>query len=66
MLLFSRLELLKARLTGKKPLIVPEFVHKLTKNWSMSIDKARKELGYSPMVFEDAVQMTLNWIKQNT
>ncbi len=64
MLLYSRLEVLKARLTGKKPLIVPAFVHKLTKHWGMSSKKAQTELGYAPTRLEDALEKTLDWIKR--
>lgn len=65
MLFYARLEMLKTRLTGKKPLIVPAFVHKLTKNWSMSSQKAQTELGYSPIPLADGLELTLEWIKKN-
>lgn len=60
----AALEALKARLLGMKPLITPEWVRKIPYNWSKDSAKARKELGYTPRLFEEALELTVKWLRQ--
>jgi nucleoside-diphosphate-sugar epimerase len=62
LLIWSYLEILKANLTSKSPMIVPAFVRKLTHNWNLSNDKAIRELGYHYLDLETGLVKTINWI----
>ncbi len=45
------------------PLITPEMVKKLTCDWTVSSDKAVRELGYSPISLETGIKKTIEWLK---
>lgn len=66
MMVFAQTETALARTIGKKPLIVPEFVRKLTLDWCMSSEKAVRELGYAPISLEEGVLKTLQWLQRAT
>lgn len=59
--LFSTL----STITGKPPLIVPSWVRKLTHNWVVSSDKAKRELGYTPMNAHEGIDHTVQWLIAN-
>ncbi len=52
-----------AYLTGWPTPITPGYVQRYHHNWSVSIRKAERELGYRPMGFEEALGRTIEWIK---
>jgi farnesol dehydrogenase len=52
----------QARLTGIKPLITADFVKKYMNHWSLSSEKATRELGYRITPFSRGVEMTLEWL----
>ncbi|QEC52524.1 farnesol dehydrogenase [Anseongella ginsenosidimutans] len=58
------LDAAKARITGLKPLITPEWVRKIPYNWSKDSAKAKSELGYSARPFDEAVRLTIAWLQQ--
>lgn len=60
---FSRIEKLKARLTGISPLITPAWVEKYFQDWKLSSDKAIRELNYSITPIRAALSETLEWLK---
>jgi nucleoside-diphosphate-sugar epimerase len=62
MLLISRIELLKAKLFGKQPLITPPFVRKYNKHWIVSSAKAEMELSYQITPLKEGVSKTLLWL----
>ncbi len=47
------------------PLFTRYSIRKLCSNCNFSIDKAKKELGYSPMSVEQSVKDMVEWIKEN-
>jgi farnesol dehydrogenase len=51
----------QAAITGIAPLITSAFVKKYLNHWSLSSDKAKKELGYKITPFEEGVKKTLEW-----
>ena len=63
MLLASYLHLALAHTTGKHPLITPPFVRKYTKNWLVSSEKAKMELGYAITPLETGLAKTLSWLQ---
>ncbi len=48
-----------ARLTGTKPLVTPDWVRKLLLNWSVSSQKAERELGYTITPLKEGLTKTL-------
>ncbi len=64
MMLFAGWESGMARLFGKKPLIVPEFVRKLSQDWPMSSEKAQTVLGYQITPLRQGMSRTLEWLGQ--
>lgn len=63
LLVWSYLEIFLARSTGKRPMMIPAFVYKLTHNWNLSSDKAKQELGYSFIDLETGLKKTIHWIE---
>ncbi len=66
MLLLSYLHLALAHTTGKHPLITPPFVRKYAKNWLVSSEKAKMELGYTITPLETGLAKTLSWLRSST
>ncbi|MDX1904305.1 MAG: SDR family oxidoreductase [Thermonemataceae bacterium] len=64
MMTFARLELLKANLLGKAPLITPNFVKKYLYDWHLSSEKATNELGYQITPIRDGLQRTFRWLQE--
>lgn len=62
MLFISYIQMGLANTTGRHPLITPPFVRKYAKNWSVSSEKAIKELGYSITPLEIGMAKTLTWL----
>ncbi len=62
---FARFQTLKAKLTGKPPMITPDWVTKYSKNWACSSEKAKKELGYTITPFKQALEETIEWLRKN-
>ena len=54
-----------SKLTGKPPLLTPPWIKKYFYDWSLSCEKAQKELGYCYRPLEEGLQQTIDWIKQN-
>lgn len=54
-----------ARLTGTKPLITPDWTRKLLLNWSVSSQKAEKELGYKITPLREGLTRTLQSLHVN-
>ena len=54
-----------AKVTGKPPLITPKWIRKYLYNWSLSCEKAQRELGYTYRSLEEGLRQTVDWVKQN-
>ena len=63
--LLSRIMLLNANITGKPPLITPDWVAKYKYNWALDSTKAITELGYKIRPLNDGIQLTVDWVKAN-
>jgi len=66
MLLIASVLLGFANITGYAPLITPSFVRRYNHDWVVSSDKAKKELGYSPISFTDGLKKTIQWIQDGS
>ena len=60
---WAHTEVCLAKIAGKKPMIVPAFVKKLTRNWNISSAKANHELGYHSTDLGMGLKKTLDWIQ---
>ena len=54
-----------ADITGKPPAITPPFVRKYSYNWGTDLTKARTELDYRITPFQEALDQTISWIREN-
>jgi len=61
----SRLMLLNANITGKPPLITPDWVAKYKYDWALDSSKAINELGYRIRPLEAGIKETVEWVKKN-
>ncbi|WP_158288441.1 NAD-dependent epimerase/dehydratase family protein [Mucilaginibacter psychrotolerans] len=61
---YSRVEWLKTRLTGLPPFFLPEFADRLNFNQKYSSQKAADQLGYRITPFDQAMQKTVDYLKQ--
>ncbi len=52
-----------AFLSGWTPPITPAFVRRYNRDWEVSCEKAKKELGYRPISFEMGLKKTIEWIQ---
>lgn len=61
---YSHIESLKTRLTGLTPFFLPEFADRLKFDQKYSSQKAATQLGYHITPFGDAMQRTVDYLKQ--
>ncbi len=64
MMLAGYLLMIRTKLTGKAPLLTPKWIKKYFYNWSLSCEKAERELGYTYIPLKEGLQKTVDWIKQ--
>jgi nucleoside-diphosphate-sugar epimerase len=55
---------LYSKVTGKPPLLTPPWIKKYYYDWSLSSEKAQRELGYTYISLEEGLQKTVDWLKQ--
>jgi len=60
----AQLMLKRADIFGTPPLITPPWVRKYLYHWALSIEKARRELGYEPKGLKEGFQRTLAWLNE--
>jgi len=65
LLMFSKAQLWKASLSGKPPMITPEWAKKYKYNWPLDSSKAIRELGYNVRPLDEGIQLTIDWVRQN-
>lgn len=53
-----------ALIFGREPQITYAWVKKYKANWTTSVEKAEKELGYTITPLKEAVQKTIKWLKE--
>jgi nucleoside-diphosphate-sugar epimerase len=62
---FSHLQMGLASLTGRPPLITPDWVAKYEFDWALDSGKAERELGYRIRPLEEGIAETIAWIREN-
>jgi len=55
---------LYTKLTSKPPLLTPPWIRKYYYDWSMSSEKAQRELGYTYISLEEGLQKTIDWLNK--
>lgn len=60
----ARVDTWKAELTGRPPLITPDFVVKYHHNWKVSSQKAMQLLGYQPTSAAVGIEKTIHWLQE--
>ena len=53
------------KLTGKPPLLTPPWIRKYYYDWSISSEKAKRELGYTFISLKEGLQKTIDWLNNN-
>jgi nucleoside-diphosphate-sugar epimerase len=61
-LLVASSNTLFSKLSGLPPLISPEWVRTFLLDWTISCEKAQREIQYQITPFQEALQKTLNWL----
>jgi nucleoside-diphosphate-sugar epimerase len=51
----------KARWFKRPPLLTMGYARRYLADWSNSVEKARKELGYEPLTLREGIRQTLDW-----
>ncbi len=64
MLSFAKIQLFMADSFGRQPMITPGWVKKYLYKWSVSSEKAERELGYKITSLKDGVQQTVDWVRE--
>jgi len=62
---FSHLQMGMASLTGKPPLITPDWVAKYEFDWALDSSKAQREIGYHIRPLDQGVADTIDWLRRN-
>jgi nucleoside-diphosphate-sugar epimerase len=62
---FSQFQLSLAELTGRPPMITPDWVRKYKYHWALDSSKAIRQLGYHIRPLEEGVRETIKWINEN-
>jgi farnesol dehydrogenase len=65
LLMFSKAQLWNASLSGKPPMITPEWTKKYKYNWALDSSKAIRELGYNVRPLDEGIQLTVDWVRQS-
>jgi nucleoside-diphosphate-sugar epimerase len=65
MMLAGNIIYLHTKITGRPPLLTPPWIRKYYYDWSMSSEKAQRELGYTFISLKDGLQKTIDWLNNN-
>lgn len=55
-----------SQITGRPPLITPQWIRKYLHHWAVSSRKAEQELGYTVTSLDDGLTKTIEWLNQKT
>jgi nucleoside-diphosphate-sugar epimerase len=61
----SYLQLGWSKISGKAPMITPNWVRRYDYDWALDSSKAVREIGYKIRSFEEGVKQTSEWIRKN-
>jgi nucleoside-diphosphate-sugar epimerase len=52
-----------SKVTGKAPMLTRAWLRKASFSWPVSSQKAIRELGYTPMSYEEGIRKTVEWLE---
>jgi nucleoside-diphosphate-sugar epimerase len=61
--IYSWVHVIISNLLGKPPRLTPAWVKRYLHNWSVSSEKAKRELGYNPTPLKTGIKNTLKWLE---
>ena len=61
----SYLQLGWSKLSGKAPMITPNWVKRYDYDWALDSSKAVRDFGYNIRPFEEGIKETVEWIRKN-
>jgi farnesol dehydrogenase len=64
LLVYSKGQVMYAGMSGKPPMITPEWVRKYEYNWALDSSKAIEELGYRIRPLEEGIKLTIEWVRK--
>lgn len=65
MLAAAQLFVLNQKISGRPPLLTPPWVKKYKSHWTLTSEKAERELGYTYRPLEIGLRETIDWIKSS-
>lgn len=63
--LSARMMEVLAKANGKQPLLTRKLLEKSKYLWPVSIEKAKRELGYAPHSLEQGIRKSIEWLREN-
>ncbi len=63
--LSARMMAVLAKANGKQPLLTRKLLEKSKYPWPVSIEKAKRELGYAPHSVGQGVRKSIEWLREN-
>jgi farnesol dehydrogenase len=60
----TRFMLFRAEMTGKPPLVTPDWVAKYAYDWALDSSKAQREIGYHIRPLEEGIGATIEWVRK--
>ncbi len=61
----SYLQLAWSKISGKPPMITPNWVKRYDYDWALDSSKAVNEIGYNIRSFDEGIRETVEWIRKN-
>ena len=61
----SYVQLAWSKVSGKAPMITPNWVRRYDYDWALDSSKAVNEIGYKIRSFEEGIRETVEWIRKN-
>lgn len=65
MLILGKIMESQAKLTGIPPIITSPWIRKYLNHWSLSSEKAARQLSYKITPFSEGAKVTVNWLNEN-
>jgi farnesol dehydrogenase len=62
---FSYAQLAWSKISGKAPMITPNWVRRYDYDWALDSSKAVKEIGYKIRSLDEGIRDTVEWIRKN-
>lgn len=63
-LIVARFETWRAKTFNAMPLLTSGWARKYHAEWSVEVEKARRDLGYDPRPLKDGIEKTVEWLKE--